>query len=150
MIHSTPTIALHNLSKRYGERLAVADLQLDVAAGEVLGFLGPNGAGKTTTIRMLTGFVRPSSGSVCLLGRDMAQPTEANQARRALGYVPDVAGLDASATGAWLLDELAGLQSRPAIDRQQLVEILKLVQMTPAEAESSVDALLENPRKYGY
>jgi ABC-2 type transport system ATP-binding protein len=60
------------LSKRYGERLAVDGLNLEVRRGEVFGFLGPNGAGKTTTIRMALGLVTPTAGSVEILGQDVA------------------------------------------------------------------------------
>ena len=60
-----------NLSKLYGKRLAVDDLDLEVHKGDIFGFLGPNGAGKTTTIRMLLGLIAPSSGSVEILGRDL-------------------------------------------------------------------------------
>ncbi len=59
------------LTKRYGQRLAVADLNLEVRRGEIFGFLGPNGAGKTTTIRMLLGLIAPSAGSVEILGQDL-------------------------------------------------------------------------------
>ena len=76
-----PAIQLTNVSKRYGAYEAVADLNLSVAAGEMIGFLGPNGAGKTTTIGLLLGFLRPSAGSVQLLGQDMAVPQAARQAR---------------------------------------------------------------------
>ena len=120
------TIQLTNVSKRYGTYEAVTDLDLIVDAGEMIGFLGPNGAGKTTTIRLLLGFLRPSSGSVQLLGQDMAVPQAARRARESLGFVPDVAGLDPAATGVWLLDELARLQGRPAVDRQQLIDALEL------------------------
>jgi ABC-2 type transport system ATP-binding protein len=64
-------LATHGLSKAYGSRLAVKDLDLEVRRAEVFGFLGPNGAGKTTTIRMALGLVRPTSGSVEVLGRDV-------------------------------------------------------------------------------
>ena len=60
------------LTKRYGERLAVDHLDLEIRQGEVFGFLGPNGAGKTTTIRMALGLIRPTDGSVQVLGRDVA------------------------------------------------------------------------------
>jgi ABC-type multidrug transport system ATPase subunit len=60
-----------NLSKRYGERLAVNDLNLEVRRGEIFGFLGPNGAGKTTTIRMALGLIAPTAGSVEILGQDV-------------------------------------------------------------------------------
>jgi ABC-2 type transport system ATP-binding protein len=69
-------IYTEHLSKRYGERLAVDDLNLDVGMGDVFGFLGPNGAGKTTTIAMLLGLVRPSSGRAVLLGHDIQHALE--------------------------------------------------------------------------
>lgn len=119
-------LALHGVSKVYGARAAVADLHLQMAPGETLGFLGPNGAGKTTTIRLAAGFLRPTRGQVRLLGCDMANSRQAQQARARLGYVPDVAGLDPGATGAWLLDELAALQGAPPVDREALVAQLEL------------------------
>jgi ABC-2 type transport system ATP-binding protein len=71
-----------NLTKRYGERLAVSDLSIEGRRGDVLGFLGPNGAGKTTTIRMLLGLIRPTAGSVEMLGMDVAR-----EGARALPHV---------------------------------------------------------------
>ena len=65
-------LATHQLTKTYGRRQAVCGLDLRIRRGEVFGFLGPNGAGKTTTIRMMLGLVRPTSGWVELLGRDVA------------------------------------------------------------------------------
>jgi ABC-2 type transport system ATP-binding protein len=66
-------VVLHtrNLSKQYGKRLAVDNLNLEVHRGEIFGFLGPNGAGKTTTIRMALGLIAPTSGSVEILGQDV-------------------------------------------------------------------------------
>ena len=65
-------LSVRNLSKLYGKRLAVDNLNLDVRRGEIFGFLGPNGAGKTTTIRMMLGLIAPSGGSVDILGKDLA------------------------------------------------------------------------------
>jgi ABC-type multidrug transport system ATPase subunit len=64
-------LSIRNLSKRYGKRLAVDNLSLDVRRGEIFGFLGPNGAGKTTTIRMMLGLIAPTGGSVDILGKDI-------------------------------------------------------------------------------
>jgi ABC-2 type transport system ATP-binding protein len=66
-----PILRIHGLSKRYGKRLAVDHLDLEVRRGDILGFLGPNGAGKTTTIRMILGLITPTSGSVEILGMDV-------------------------------------------------------------------------------
>lgn len=70
---STGEVALRTiqLSKRYGQRMAVNDLNLEVRRGEIFGFLGPNGAGKTTTIRMALGLITPTAGSVEILGQDV-------------------------------------------------------------------------------
>src|SRR2546430_6366702 len=62
----------NNLTKQYGKRIAVKNLNLEVRRGEIMGFLGPNGAGKTTTIRMALGLIAPTSGSVAILGQDIA------------------------------------------------------------------------------
>jgi ABC-2 type transport system ATP-binding protein len=81
-------LSADNLSKRYGKVLAVDDISLKVAAGEIVGFLGPNGAGKTTTLKMLIGLLRPDKGNVYIAGIDLAaQPV---QALGRIGYVPDV------------------------------------------------------------
>ncbi len=68
---SEPILATSGLSKRFGSRWAVKDLNLEVQAGDVFGFLGPNGAGKSTTIRMILTLLAPSSGSVKIFGRDV-------------------------------------------------------------------------------
>src|SRR5947209_5176616 len=65
-------LRIRNLSKHYGKRLAVDNLNLEIKRGEIFGFLGPNGAGKTTTIRMALGLIAPSTGSVEILGQDIA------------------------------------------------------------------------------
>lgn len=80
-------IEIRNLSKRYGEKVALHDLCLSLKPGEVFAFLGPNGAGKTTTIKILTGLVRPSSGSATIGGFDITK--QGLQAKALMSYVPD-------------------------------------------------------------
>ncbi|MFT5882625.1 MAG: ABC-2 type transport system ATP-binding protein [Crocinitomicaceae bacterium] len=80
-------IEVQNLTKRYGRSTAVNDLSFEVGKGQVVGFLGPNGAGKTTTLRMLTGFLPPSSGGARINGFDVFK--ESIQARRSIGYMPE-------------------------------------------------------------
>jgi len=80
-------IEVENLSKRYGDRAAVRNVSFRVDRGEIVGFLGPNGAGKSTTLRILTGFLAPSEGSVKIDGVDArSEPVEA---RRRIGYMPE-------------------------------------------------------------
>jgi ABC-2 type transport system ATP-binding protein len=80
-------ISVQHLTKRFGSHVAVADLSFEVGAGEVLGFLGPNGAGKTTTMRMVTGYLPPTRGTVTIDGRDLLQ--EPIEAKRRIGYLPE-------------------------------------------------------------
>jgi ABC-2 type transport system ATP-binding protein len=80
-------IQTENLGKRYGRFDAVADLNLKVTPGQVLALLGPNGAGKTTSMRMIAGFLRPSTGRAVVCGYDVVR--EPIAARRALGYLPE-------------------------------------------------------------
>jgi ABC-2 type transport system ATP-binding protein len=80
-------ITTKNLSKRYGDKLAVNDLTFSVAPGEVLGFLGANGAGKSTTMRMIAGFISPTAGQVTVCGHDIE--TAPVQAKGCMGYLPE-------------------------------------------------------------
>ncbi len=84
-------IEVEHLTKDYGTVVAVRDVSFRVGAGEIVGVLGPNGAGKSTTLRMLAGFLGPSSGSVRVAGHDVQR--EPLQARAALGYMPEAAPL---------------------------------------------------------
>ncbi len=80
-------IEVSNLTKRYGNHLAVDHISFKAKRGEVVGLLGPNGAGKTTTMRMLTGFMPPSEGSASIAGHDVVD--DSLEARRSVGYLPE-------------------------------------------------------------
>ena len=101
-------IKTEDLTKRYGELVAVDSLSFQVSPGEILGFLGPNGAGKSTTMRMIAGFVPPTSGSVSVAGFDIgAEPVKAKQQ---IGYLPEGAPSYGEMTPAGFLDFIADIR----------------------------------------
>jgi ABC-2 type transport system ATP-binding protein len=114
-------IQVENLRKEFGSKVAVDGVSFTVEKGEVLGFLGPNGAGKSTTMRMVTGYFRPTSGSISVGGLDMLEEPE--QAKRSIGYLPENAPLYSDMTVATFLGfaaELRGLtggEKSKALDR---------------------------------
>jgi ABC-2 type transport system ATP-binding protein len=113
-------ISVQHLTKRFGSHVAVDDLSFDVAAGEVLGFLGPNGAGKTTTMRMVTGFLPPSRGSVVIDGCDMLQrPIDA---KRRLGYLPEIPPVYPELTVRQYLEFVAEIKDVPRARRRACVD----------------------------
>ena len=110
-----PPVSIRGISKHYGRLAAVKNLNLEVTAGEILGFLGPNGAGKTTTIRILLDLIRPTAGSAAIFGLDCR--TQGTEARALVGYLPGEMGLYTDMTGREVLDLLGGLKRRPADGR---------------------------------
>jgi ABC-2 type transport system ATP-binding protein len=114
-------ISVEDLTKTFGRRTVVDGVSFSVGKGEVLGFLGPNGAGKSTTMRMITGYLAPSSGRVTVGGFDVA--TDPIAARRLIGYLPEAAPSYGDMTVLGFLEfaaDMRGLRGparRPAIDR---------------------------------
>ncbi|MFC8046172.1 ATP-binding cassette domain-containing protein [Nocardia sp. NPDC057353] len=132
---SGAAVAIEHLSKRFGSILAVDDLTLEVARGEVFGFLGPNGAGKSTTIRLLLGLIRPSAGSVRVFGDAAA---DVRRAHRHLAYVPADVALWPALTGAEILHLIAA--TGPGADpgyRDELIELFALDTGKPAKTYST-------------
>jgi ABC-2 type transport system ATP-binding protein len=123
-----PAIATTGLTKHYGPIRALESLDIDVHEGEIFGFLGPNGAGKSTMIRLLLGFLHPTSGEGRVLGFDSVRESVA--IRRRIGYLPGGIALYDSLTGERLLDYLAELSGRPPVRRAQLCERLELSDRT--------------------
>ena len=91
MTTNPPVIELRDLTKRFGDLVALDRLTLDVEPGEIFGLLGPNGSGKTTTVNLISGLSRPTSGTVRVLGRDMA--ADPRSVRRLLGVIPQETAL---------------------------------------------------------
>jgi len=107
-------IEIHGLTRRFGATIALDDLSLSVPAGELFCFLGPNGAGKTTTIKILTGLLRPTSGSASIGGFDIArQPVEA---KRLIGYIPDMPFLYDRLTTTEFFEFMGDLYGVPEAD----------------------------------
>ncbi len=103
------SIQTHELCKTFGPVQAVRNLNLEVATGGRFGFLGPNGAGKTTTVRMLTGLMRPTSGSAKVLGRDIIQ--EASEIKSLTGLLPETPGLYSKLSAVEFLDFIGALNN---------------------------------------
>ncbi len=121
-------ISIQNVTKKFGEFVAVDNLNLEIKSGEFFGFLGPNGAGKTTTIKMITGLYAPTAGKIFINGFDIQKnPVEA---KSTIGYIPDEPFLYDKLTGIEFLYFSGGLYN---IDKQTLksridetIELLEL------------------------
>jgi ABC-2 type transport system ATP-binding protein len=118
---TSAAIRTEGLTKCYGHVDVLSDLNLEVPAGEVLGYLGPNGAGKTTTIRLMLGLIHPSAGRSSIFGLDSHR--QAVEAHRCLAYVPGEANLWPSLTGAETLHLLGRVQGQvDARYRDELID----------------------------
>jgi len=125
----TVAISTERLTRRFGQFVAVDDVNLQVAAGQFFGFLGPNGAGKSTTIKMLTGLLAPSAGRIQILGMDLSG--NAIEVKRQIGVVPEGMALFGRLTGAEYLNfvgRMYGLDRDTASKRSaELLEFMQLV-----------------------
>jgi ABC-2 type transport system ATP-binding protein len=127
-------ISTENLTRRFGDLVAVQDVNLQVAPGQFFGFLGPNGAGKSTTIKMLTGLLAPTSGRMQILGVDLvANPVEV---KRNIGVVPEGMALFGRLTGAEYLNfagRMYGLDRQTAAKRTaELLDFMQLADQPKA------------------
>ncbi len=118
-------IEVRNLTKRYDGVLAVDRISFAIGPGEIVGYLGPNGAGKSTTVKMLTGILRPTEGSITIDGLDLVEhPLEV---KRRIGYVPEAGGLYESLTAYEYLQLVGRLYRIPddLLDRR-IEDFLKM------------------------
>src|ERR1041385_6344308 len=113
-------IKTEHLSKRYDTLTAVDDVSFEVKPGEVLGFLGPNGAGKTTTMRMIAGFIAPTSGKASICGHDVE--TDAVAAKKCLGYLPEGAPLYSEMSVLAFLNFIADVRELKGARRQERLD----------------------------
>jgi ABC-2 type transport system ATP-binding protein len=138
-------LEVDTLTKRFGRLTAVERVSFSLARGEVLGFLGPNGAGKSTTMRMIAGFLRPTSGTARVGGHDvMAAP---RAARRAMGYLPEGAPLYGEMTPASLLDFVARVRGYAGAERTRRVgRAVRRLELEPV-LHQSIDTLSKGFRR---
>ncbi len=113
-------VKVENLTKKFGSRTVVDAVSFSVGRGEVLGFLGPNGAGKSTTMRMITGYLAPSAGSVSVAGHDVA--TDPIAAKRAIGYLPEAAPSYGDMTVSGFLAFAADLRGLGGAEKKAAIE----------------------------
>jgi ABC-2 type transport system ATP-binding protein len=123
-----PAISTENLTRRFGQLLAVDNVNLRVTAGQFFGFLGPNGAGKSTIIKMLTGLLAPSSGRIEILGRDLL--ADSVEVKRQIGVVPEGMALFGRLTGAEYLNFVGSMYGLGrAVASQRASELLDFMQL---------------------
>ena len=119
-------IQVEGLTKDYGPRRAIDNLNFHAEKGEILGFLGPNGAGKTTTMRILTGYMPPTSGAAKIAGFDVV--AESLEVRKRVGYMPETVPLYPDMTVFEYLKYMADLRHLPAAE-ERVDEVLEIVHM---------------------
>jgi ABC-2 type transport system ATP-binding protein len=124
----TPAIETTSLTRRFGDFTAVQDVNLTVEGGQFFGFLGPNGAGKSTTIKMLTGLLAPTSGTIRILGRDLTENSA--ELKRQIGVVPEGMALFGRLTASEYLrfvGRMYGLDQTTTLSRtQELLDFMNL------------------------
>jgi len=126
VIDSAVTVEMRHLTRRFGSIVAVRDLNLTIAKGEVFGLLGPNGSGKTTTIRMLCGLIAPSEGTAIVAGVDVVQSPDLIKEK--IGYMSQRFGLYEDLTVAENMDFYGGIYGLEGAGRRgRIAEVVKFL-----------------------
>jgi len=131
-------IQIRDAVKRYGDKLAVDNLNIEVKDGEIFGFIGPNGAGKTTTIKLITGLLKPDQGTILVNGIDVQK--DPIQAKMNMAYVPDNPDLYERLTGIQFINFIADAYKVPLDERKQRTSELA----TAFEMQDSLGDLIES------
>src|SRR5690242_16212923 len=124
-------ISIRGLTKRFGAQVAVEELSLEIPSGQIVGFLGPNGAGKTTTLKMLTGMLAPTSGTVQIAGHDLLR--EPLEVKRRVGFVPESGAVFEALTGQEYLEMVAALYGIGSAQAQErIAQFIAFFDLAPA------------------
>ncbi|MBQ7234652.1 MAG: ABC transporter ATP-binding protein [Kiritimatiellae bacterium] len=138
-------LEVKNLKKRFGAFEAVKGISFSVAKGEVLGFLGPNGAGKSTTMRMITGFLPPTSGTALICGHDIS--TDPVEAKKCIGYLPESAPSYRAMTVEDFLTFIAHVRGfYGAKCRAKVEEVVEKARLSPV-AKKTIETLSKGYRQ---
>lgn len=122
-------IEVNNLTKKYGDHIAVDNLSFRVEKGQIYGFLGPNGAGKSTTMNMITGYLAATEGKITINGKDIQKEPE--EAKKSIGYLPELPPLYVDMTVGEYLKFVAELKKVPRKEQAaQIAEIMEMTQIT--------------------
>ena len=136
----TLAIETRGLSRRFGEVVAVDDLDLRVEKGTFYGFLGPNGAGKSTTIKMLTGLLAPSGGVMRILDQDLSDGDGAREIKRRVGVVPEQLGLFDNLTGREYLTFVGRMYRLPLPTvRERCEELLAMMGLADEDRKLTME-----------
>lgn len=131
------SITVSQLSKVYGEQRAVDDISFSLRKGEVVGFLGPNGAGKSTTMKMITGYLPPSSGQASVCGYDVT--THPMEVRQRVGYLPEANPLYADMYVKEFLGFIAQVHQLGKISDKRIAEVIEMTGLVPESKKKIVD-----------
>tara|TARA_R110002153_G_scaffold26110_22_gene82284 strand:+ start:580 stop:1506 length:927 start_codon:yes stop_codon:yes gene_type:complete len=134
-------ISVKNLYKSFGNVVVVDDLSFDVKPGEVVGFLGPNGAGKSTTMKMLTGFLPPSSGEISIF--DMSFKNQAKAIKQGIGYLPEGAPAYGDMTTLQFLNFIAQIRGYSGNEKKERIKDV----IGKVELQEVLDKPIENLSK---
>ncbi len=134
-------IYVNNLSKQFGDFVAVDELSFNIHAGDVVGFLGPNGAGKSTTMKMLTGFLKPTHGDI-LIG-DQSFDNDARSIKQKIGYLPEGAPAYGDMTPLQFLNFIAKVRGLKGKDKTQRINTV----IQQVELQSVLDKPIDNLSK---
>ncbi len=141
-------IEVNQLTKKYGNFVAVDGVSFQVAKGEILGFLGPNGAGKSTTMKMLACFISPTSGSATVLGKDIL--SDSLEVRKNIGYLPESAPSYQNMTVLEFLSFIASVRGFEGSEKEKRIE--KIIETTSLDSArfQTIDTLSKGYKQRGF
>ena len=113
-------IQVENITKKYGNFVAVNNINFEIEEGEIVGFLGPNGAGKSTTMNMITGFIEPTSGRIIVDGYDVSKKPK--KAKKQIGYMPEGVPLYSDLTVKEFVTYMAEIKNVDKKEKKQMVQ----------------------------